>query len=93
MSVPVSAPGSVPDGAARWGAWAGAALANTAQEYPHIAAHLTAGPDDRRLPAELHPAFRLSGDRHSDVHLHWLSTFAFLAAESGADVVETDAQR
>jgi hypothetical protein len=63
---------SAPAGSTRWGAWAQAALANTAQPYPHNAAHLTAGPDDRRLPAELHPAFHTSYDWHSDVHMHWL---------------------
>lgn len=63
---------SAPAGSTRWGAWTQAALANTAQPYPHNAAHLTAGPDDRRLPAELHPAFHTSYDWHSDVHMHWL---------------------
>ncbi|GAA4190376.1 DUF2891 domain-containing protein [Gryllotalpicola kribbensis] len=49
-------------------------LDNFAQPYPYAAHHTTAGPDDRALPVELHPAFASSYDWHSSVHMHWLAT-------------------
>ena len=50
------------------------ALDNLAQAYPYAAHHATAGPDDRALPVELHPAFASSYDWHSSVHMHRLAT-------------------
>ncbi|WP_162940058.1 DUF2891 family protein [Gryllotalpicola protaetiae] len=54
--------------------FAAVALDNFAQAYPYAAHHTTAGPDDRALPVELHPAFASSYDWHSSVHMHWLAT-------------------
>jgi hypothetical protein len=54
--------------------FAAVALENFGQLYPYAAHHTTAGPDDRALPIELHPAFASSYDWHSSVHMHWLAT-------------------
>jgi len=50
------------------------ALDNFSRPYPYAAHHTTAGPEDRALPVELHPAFASSYDWHSSVHMHWLAT-------------------
>jgi hypothetical protein len=48
------------------------ALANVAREYPTKLDHVINGPDDVRLPSELHPLFQGSFDWHSCVHAHWM---------------------
>lgn len=48
-------------------------IGNLEREYPYAAHHATAGPDDRALPVQLHPAFATSYDWHSSVHMHWLA--------------------
>lgn len=48
-----------------------AAIENIDRRYPYYPAHLLTDPDDRRHPADLHPAFHGSFDWHSCVHMHW----------------------
>ncbi len=48
------------------------ALAGIEREYPHKPEHVLNGPDDARLPRELHPAFYGCYDWHSAVHTHWM---------------------
>ncbi|WP_022882648.1 DUF2891 family protein [Gryllotalpicola ginsengisoli] len=55
-------------------AFARVVLDNLSRPYPYAAHHTTAGPDDRPLPVELHPAFATSYDWHSCVHMTWLGT-------------------
>jgi hypothetical protein len=42
------------------------------REYPYNPSHTINGPNDRRLPREMHPAFYGCFDWHSSVHGHWL---------------------
>jgi hypothetical protein len=46
-------------------------LGHVGQPYPYKADHVLTGPDDLRLPAELHPIFHGSFDWHSCVHGWW----------------------
>ena len=48
------------------------ALANVARDYPTKLDHVINGPDDVRLPSQLHPLFHGSFDWHSCVHAHWM---------------------
>lgn len=48
------------------------ALAGIEREYPHKPEHVVNGPEDARLPRELHPAFYGCYDWHSAVHTHWM---------------------
>jgi hypothetical protein len=48
------------------------AVANATREYPYALVTVVAGPDDLRLPRDLHPAFHGCYDWHSAVHAHWL---------------------
>ena len=48
------------------------ALAGIEREYPHKPEHVLNGPEDARLPRELHPAFYGCYDWHSAVHTHWM---------------------
>ena len=52
-------------------AFAAAALANVAREYPRHVSHLLNGPGEKLDQRELHPAFYGSYDWHSAVHMHW----------------------
>lgn len=42
------------------------------REYPNAPAYLLNGPEDLRLPHEVHPAFYGCLDWHSAVHGHWM---------------------
>jgi hypothetical protein len=53
-------------------AFAAAALANVAREYPRHVSHLLTRPNEVLDPRGLHPAFYGSYDWHSAVHMHWL---------------------
>ncbi|WIB59629.1 DUF2891 family protein [Curtobacterium sp. MCLR17_007] len=66
--------------------FAAVAAENTTREYPYAAQHTTVSPDDRALPAELHPSFATSYDWHSSVHMHWLA--ARLVASGLAPTLE-----
>jgi hypothetical protein len=52
-------------------AFAAAALANVAREYPRHVSHLLTGPGEDLNQRRLHPAFYGSYDWHSAVHMHW----------------------
>ncbi|MEO5699400.1 MAG: DUF2891 family protein, partial [Casimicrobiaceae bacterium] len=54
------------------GSFAGLALANIAQTYPHKLDHVLDSDADVVVPKVLHPAFHGSYDWHSCVHMHWL---------------------
>lgn len=58
--------------AERAGDLAAVALTNIVREYPNDLRHVMFGPEDRRLPKEIHPAFYGSFDWHSCVEMHWL---------------------
>ena len=48
-------------------------LSSIHTEYPNKTGHVINSEEDARLsPAELHPAFYGSFDRHSSVHSHWM---------------------
>ncbi|GGC93964.1 hypothetical protein GCM10011512_21250 [Tersicoccus solisilvae] len=70
-------------------AWASAfarvVIGNLQREYPYVAHHATAGPDDRALPVDLHPAFATSYDWHSSVHMHWLAARLLAYAATAPD--------
>ena len=53
-------------------AFARAALANVAREYPRQLIHLLTAPPAGLEPRALHPSFYGSYDWHSAVHMHWL---------------------
>jgi Protein of unknown function (DUF2891) len=52
-------------------AFAAAALANVAREFPRHVSHLLSGPGQPPSQRTLHPAFYGSYDWHSAVHMHW----------------------
>ena len=52
--------------------WADVAISNIRQTYPNDLRHTMRGPDDRPLPADVHPAFYGSFDWHSCVEMHWM---------------------
>ncbi len=59
------------------------------REYPYNPSHTVNGPDDRRLPREMHPAFFGCFDWHSAVHGHWLlvrTMRRYPDASSGAQI-------
>jgi len=48
------------------------ALSHVEREYPNKPDHVLAGPQDARVPRDLHPIFYGSFDWHSCVHSHWM---------------------
>ncbi len=52
--------------------FANLALRCIQQEYPNAPGMVFNGPEDLKLPRELHPAFYGSFDWHSAVHGHWM---------------------
>lgn len=46
-------------------------VAGARREFPNVPMPLLRGPDDLRLPREVHPAFFGCLDWHSAVHTHW----------------------
>jgi hypothetical protein len=46
-------------------------LGHLGREYPHKLDHVLDGPDDARIPSQLHPIFHGSFDWHSCVHGWW----------------------
>ena len=57
-----------PELAARF---ADTALGHVTREYPNHIMHALRGPEDARIPRELHPIFFGSYDWHSCVHSWW----------------------
>ena len=48
------------------------ALKGLHKEYPNKPSHVMNGPEDVKIPSELHPAFYGCFDWHSSVHGHWM---------------------
>jgi len=53
-------------------AFAEIALGHVAREYPNKPVNVLVGPQDARVPSDLHPVFYGSYDWHSCVHGYWL---------------------